>query len=110
MINYIAKFAFVVTVVMFSQTQAWEGRVTQILQHGSVAAVYISPAPGKGQCENGGPYILHVDGSPENNQRFSMLMMSLSSGMTISGYDEACSSAIWGQPRPTIGRLYLKAP
>jgi|GEM_PF-6200833 len=86
---------------------AWEANVTDILQHGDVAAITLSPDPGKGNCSYGSPYILIVDGSPASEQRFSMLLTALTTGKKVRGYTDACSTAIWGQSRPTIRRLGL---
>lgn len=88
---------------------AWEANVTEILQHDNVAAIYLSPDPGKGQCDYGQPYLLIVDGTPESNQKFSMLLTALTSGKKVGGYEDECSTAIWEQSRPTIRRLKIIA-
>lgn len=77
-----------------SLTYAWEANVVDILQHGDVASISLSPDPGKGQCEVGSPYILIVDETPAAQQRFSLLLTALVSGNKIRGYSDACSSAI----------------
>ena len=87
---------------------AWEANVTDILQHGTVAAISLSPDPGKGNCDVGSPYILIVDETPAAQQRFSMLLTALASGKKVRGYADACTTAIWGSSRPTIRRLGLK--
>ena len=87
---------------------AWDAEVLDILQHGNVVAVWLSPDPGPGNCSVGSPYILVADGTPESNQKFSMLLTALTTGMKISGYPDACTTAIWGNSRPTIQRLHLK--
>lgn len=74
------------------QAQSWEAEVTSILQHGSVVAIYLDPDPGIGQCQYGSPYILVADGSPESNQRFSMLLTALTTGKKIDGWEDTCSS------------------
>ena len=94
------------TAIVFSANVfAWQAKVTNILQHGSYAAIYLSPDPGVGNCQYGQPYLLAVDGTPASNQRFSMILAAYTTGKNIAGYPDACSSAIWGQSRPTIERL-----
>ena len=88
-------------------SHGWEAYVTAILQHGNNAAITLSPDPGIGNCEYGSPYILIVDDTPAAQQRFSLLLTALASGKKISGYQDECSSAIWGQSRPTVRRIRL---
>jgi hypothetical protein len=95
--------------VISSLSFSWEAKVTKILQHRNVVAVYLEPNPGKGICEYGQPYILLADGEAGNNQKFSMLLTALTAGKTITGYEDACSTEIWGQSRPTISRLIINA-
>jgi hypothetical protein len=90
-----------------SKANAWEAQVTNILQHGDVAAITLSPDPGKGKCEVGSPYLIHVDDTQASKQLFSMLLAALTTGNKIRGYEDPCSSAIWGASRPTIKRLNL---
>jgi hypothetical protein len=96
-------------IFLSSFSNAWEATVTNILQHGSYAAIDLSPDPGVGNCEYGSPYLLVVDGTPESNQRFSMLLTALVSGKKVAGYADECAAAIWGKSRPTIRRLNLRA-
>jgi hypothetical protein len=104
------KFVLVLmlSVCISSQALAWEAKVTNILQHGNYVAVTLNPDPGEGKCEDGSPYILIVDDEPDTAQKFSMLLTAMSTGMTIVGYEDPCSSAIWGRSRPTIERLGLR--
>ena len=87
----------------------WQAKVTNILQHGSVVAVTLSPDPGPASCEAGSPYLLTVDDTPASKQRFSMILSALATGNSISGYHDPCLKAIWGKTRPTIVRLNLKS-
>jgi len=93
--------------MIFASTDlfAWEASVTNILQHGTYTAVYLSPDPGVGNCQYGQPYLLIVDGTPESKQRFSMILTAFTMGKKIAGFDDECSSGIWAQSRPTIKRL-----
>lgn len=86
---------------------AWEAEVTNVLQHGDYVAVYLNPDPGIGKCAAGQPYLLRADGTPGNEQKFSMLLVAMTTGRKISGYADSCSTAIWGVSRPTIERLHL---
>lgn len=95
------------TVAVSINSNAWEAKVTNILQHGNYAAISLSPDPGVGNCTAGSPYILVVDDTPAGKQRFSMLLTALTADKTISGYADECASAIWGVSRPTIRRLNL---
>jgi hypothetical protein len=75
-----------------SSAQAWEGKVTSVLQHGTMVAIYLSPDPGPGSSSVGLPYLLEVSDTPASKQRFAMVMTALITGQTISGYDDGCSS------------------
>lgn len=102
------KLFISILILVFSTTVgAWEAHVTDILQHGNVAAITLSPDPGKGNCSVGSPYILVVDGTPAAQRRFSMLLAALTTGKKIRGYVDECTTAIWGISRPTIRRLSL---
>ena len=103
-----ALFIFM-SLLVSNSSFAWEAKVTNILQHGSYAAITLSPDPGVGNCSAGSPYLLVVDGSPESEQKFSMLLVALTTGKTVSGYADSCADAIWGVSRPTIRRLNLSA-
>lgn len=98
----------IIILLLSNVVGAWEANVTNILQHGSVVAVSLSPDPGVGNCEYGSPYIIFADGTPANNQLFSMLLTALSTGNKVAGYADACTTTIWGQSRPTISRLNLR--
>lgn len=100
---------FVICLGMFTSAMAnaWEAKVTKILQHDDFTAIYLEPDPGPLSCEFGQPYLLAVDGTPGSEQRFSMLLTAMSTNMTVSGYADACNTAIWGNSRPTIERLNL---
>jgi hypothetical protein len=103
----IKSLVLVFCTLFSSYAFSWEAKVTNILQHGEYAAISLSPDPGVGNCEFGQPYILIVDDTAAAKQRFSMLLTALSTGNKVGGYADACSSAIWGQSRPTIRRLRL---
>lgn len=105
--NVIKLFVIAVGVLMSTLTHAWEAKVTRILQHDDFVAVYLDPDPGPLNCATGQPYLLVVDGTPGSEQRFSMLLTAISGKMTVSGYADACNTAIWGNSRPTIERLNL---
>jgi hypothetical protein len=90
-----------------SSALAWEGKVTNVLQHGTMVAIYLSPDPGPGSCSVGQPYLIAVDDTPAAKQRFSMVMTALVTGQTVSGYDDGCSTAIWAVSRPLVSRLQL---
>ncbi len=81
--------------------------VTNLLQHRDWVAVYLSPDPGKLNCEYGSPYLLKVDETAASQQRFSMILVSLTTGKKLNGYTDPCDTAIWGKSRPTIERLHL---
>lgn len=87
---------------------AWEAKVTDMLQHGGWVAVTVTPNPGKMGCDQGSPYLLQVDDSAEYEQKFGMLLSALIAGLTVYGYDDGCASHIWGVPRPVIKRLGVK--
>lgn len=87
--------------------QAWEARITNVLQHGNQIAIYLSPDPGPMSCSIGQPYLINVDDSIASKQRFAMVMTALITGQTVSGYDDGCSSGIWAQSRPVIWRLTI---
>jgi len=94
---------------LFASTAgAWEANVSDVLQHGSYVAVYLSPDPGPGSCQFGQPYLLVVDDTAEAKQRFAMIMLALASGRKLAGYDDGCDTAIWAQSRPKIWRLMLR--
>lgn len=99
--------ALIVAMLFTGYVNAWEAKVVNILQHGDVAAIALSPNPGPGNCDVGSPYILIVDVTPAAEQRFSMLLTALVSGKKVQGWADACSTAIWGDSRPTIRRLRL---
>lgn len=103
-------FTLVLTFLLFSsQATAWEAKVTSVLQHRDWVAVNLVPDPGVGACTAGNPYLIAVDGAPQNDQLFTMVMTALNTGKTVEGFaSDPCSSAIWGQPRPKIERLRLK--
>ena len=90
-----------------SGAHAWEGKVINVLQHGTMVAIYMSPDPGPGSCSVGQPYLIQVDETVASKQRFAMVMTALITGQSISGYDDGCSTAIWGQSRPLVWRLQL---
>lgn len=90
-----------------TNASAWEGKVTNVLQHGTMIAVYLSPDPGPGSCSFGQPYLIQVDDTAAAKQRFAMVMTALITGQSISGYDDGCSTAIWAQSRPLVWRLTL---
>jgi hypothetical protein len=94
-------------ILMTTSVQAWQGKVTNVLQHGGMLAIYLSPDPGPGSCSVGQPYLIEVDDTPAAKQRFAMVMTALVTGQTISGYDDGCSSSIWAQSRPLVWRLSL---
>lgn len=87
--------------------QAWEAKVTNVLQHGTQIAIYLSPDPGPMGCSVGQPYLINVDDSIASKQRFAMVMTALTTGQTVSGYDDGCSNGIWAQSRPLVWRLTL---
>jgi hypothetical protein len=101
---------FFLTALAASGANAWQAKVTNILQHGATVAVYLSPDPGPGSCSVGQPYLIAVDDTPDAKQRFALILTALSTGQLISGYDDGCSTAIWAQSRPVIFRLVLSAP
>jgi hypothetical protein len=102
------RIALCALAVLTSTTAfAWQGKVTNVLQHGTMLAIYLSPDPGPGSCSVGQPYLLDVDDTPAGKQRFAMLMLAIATGQTISGYDDGCSTGIWGQSRPKVWRLQL---
>lgn len=104
------KIIYSIILLTFTHhASAWEAKVTDILQHGDVAAITLSPDPGPENCSVGSPYILIVDETPAAKQRFSILLSALTSGKTVRGFPDACSTAIWGTSRPTIRRLGIKA-
>lgn len=109
MMRFSSGLLFAVATSFSIYASAWEAKVTDILQHGTYAAIYLSPDPGPGNCEFGSPYLLVVDGTPEANQRFSMLLAALTTGNNVAGYADECATAIWGKSKPTIRRLRLKA-
>jgi len=94
-------------VLTTSSAFAWQAKVTNVLQHGTMLAIYLSPDPGPGSCSVGQPYLLTVDDTPEGKQRFAMVMTAVVTGQTISGYDDGCNSSIWGHSRPFVWRLQL---
>jgi hypothetical protein len=102
-------FAVVLGALLASTATAWEANVLEILQHGSVVAVYLSPDPGPGACQYGQPYLLPVSDSEESRQRFAMILTAVATGQKIVGYSDGCSNDIWSQSRPIIWRLILKA-
>lgn len=85
---------FCMATLLASNVAAWEAVVTDILHHIDHAAIYLNPDPGANGCGYGSPYLLVLDGSNQSNQRFSMLLTALSTGKTISGFQDGCSSAI----------------
>jgi hypothetical protein len=91
-----------------SGAQAWEANVTDILQHGTYVAIYLSPDPGVGSCQYGQPYLLAVDDTAAAKQRFSLIVTALATGHKIAGFDDGCETAIWAQSRPVIQRLMLR--
>jgi len=97
----------VLAVFTTSAAFAWQAKVTNVLQHGTMVAIYLSPDPGPGSCAVGQPYLLAVDDTAAAKQRFSMVMTAVITGQTISGYDDGCSTAIWGYSRPLLWRLQL---
>lgn len=103
------SLVLLIGILFTSAAGAWQANVTNILQHGTYVAVYLSPDPGPGTCQYGSPYLLVVDNTPESKQRFAMIMMALATGKKIGGYDDPCDTAIWAQSRPTIQRLHLLA-
>ena len=90
--------------------QAWEAKITNVLQHGTQIAIYLSPDPGPIGCSVGQPYLVNVDESTASKQRFAMIMLAVATGQTVSGYDDGCSNGIWAQSRPLVWRLTLNAP
>ena len=105
----VIKIIFTISASMFATNAlAWEAKVTKILHHHTVAAIYLSPDPGVGQCTHGQPYILTLDGSSASKERFSMLLAALTAGQTVGGYSDGCSTAIWGNSRPLITRLSIE--
>ena len=90
--------------------QAWEARVTSVLQHGGQIAIYLSPDPGPLGCSVGQPYLVNVDETTASKQRFAMIMLAVATGQTISGYNDGCSEGIWAQSRPLVWRLTLNSP
>ncbi len=100
------------TLILFTSTfnaSAWDAKVTNILHHRDWVAVTLTPDPGPGKCEKGSPYLVKVDETAKSQQLFSMILTALATGKTISGYDDPCVNAIWGNSRPSIERLNLKA-
>jgi len=93
-----------------SSAQAWEAKVTAVLQHGTMLAIYLSPDPGPGSCSVGQPYLLAVDDTIASKQRFAMIMTAVATGQKVSGYDDGCNTGIWAQSRPYVWRLQLSAP
>lgn len=105
------KCVLLVFAVLVTQTaNAWEAKVTNVLQHGTMIAIYLSPDPGPQSCSVGQPYLLQVDDTSAAKQRFAMVMLALATGQTISGYDDGCNTGIWAQSRPFVWRLQLNAP
>ncbi len=100
----------ILSMVVAHSAHAWEAKVTNVLQHGTMIAIYLSPDPGPQSCSVGQPYLLQVDDTPAAKQRFAMVMMALVTGQTVSGYDDGCNTGIWAQSRPLVWRLYLNAP
>ncbi len=90
--------------------QAWEAKVTNVLQHGNQVAIYLAPDPGALSCAVGQPYLLDVDDTPAAKQRFALIMLALSTGQLLTGWDDGCSTGIWAQSRPLMLRLRLAAP
>ena len=88
---------------------AWHANVTNILHHWNYVAVYLTPDPGAGSCSYGGPYLLLVDDTTASKQRLAILMQAIATGQKVTGYDDGCSTGIWGQSRPKIERLMLNA-
>ena len=105
--SVLAAVFSVLGVLAVSSAQAWEATVTNVLQHGNMVAVYLSPDPGPLSCSYGQPYLTVVDDTPAAKQRFAMLLMALSTGQKISGYDDGCDTGIWAQSRPVFWRLSL---
>jgi len=101
---------FALAILTTSSAFAWEGKITNVLQHGTMIAIYLSPDPGPGSCSVGQPYLIAVDDTIAAKQRFSMVMTALVTGQTVSGYDDGCSTAIWAQSRPLVWRLTVSAP
>ena len=101
--------ALFVGMLAASNANAWEANVSDILQHGTYVAVYLSPDPGPGSCQYSQPYLMVVDDTPAGKQRFTMIMTALATGHKIAGYDDGCDTAIWAQSRPLITRLVLRA-
>ncbi len=95
-------------VLAASAANAWEATVTDILQHGTMIAVYLSPDPGPGSCTYGQPYLMAVDDTAAGKQRFAMILTALATGQKIAGYDDGCDTGIWGQSRPVFWRLHLE--
>ena len=104
------KWLSLLTVLFAANTLAEGSQVTQILQHNEVVAVYLNPDPGKANCDVGSPYILKVDGTEANRQRFNMVLTAMSTGSRLSFSAPGCSSAIWGHSRPQIGVTFMTAP
>ncbi len=103
-------FLIFLVILFATNAGAWEpAKVTNILQHEKYAAIFLSPDPGKGNCEAGSPYLLLVDDTPDSKQKFSMLLTALTTGLKVSGHSDACVNAIWGKTRPSIRRLHLIA-
>ena len=108
--NKLISCCAIVGAIFISCTvNAWEGQVTNILQHGDYVAITLSPDPGVGSCTVGSPYLMAVDETVESKQRFSMVLSALMSAKKIAGYDDGCATAIWGSSRPLIRRLNLRA-
>jgi hypothetical protein len=100
----------VLSILVTQASHAWEAKVTNVLQHGTMIAIYLSPDPGPLSCSAGQPYLVQVDDTPAAKQRFAMLMIALTTGQTISGYDDGCNTGIWAVSRPLVWRIYLNAP
>ena len=100
---------FTLGVLAASSASAWQGKITNVLQHGTMIAIYLSPDPGPGSCTYGSPYLIQVDDTPAAKQRFAMVMLALATGQTVSGYDDGCDTSIWAQSRPLVWRLMVNA-
>lgn len=89
----------------------YEAKVTEILQHDSHIAVYLNPDPGKAFCDVGQPYLLPVTDTVEHQQKYTLLLTALTTGKTIKGYlsEGECDSNVWGQSRPIVRRIAIKA-
>ena len=99
----------VLGVLVATSANAWQGKITNVLQHGTYVAIYLSPDPGPGSCSYGSPYLIQVDDTPAARQRFAMIMLAVATGQTVSGYDDGCDTAIWGVSRPLVWRLQVSA-